>query len=315
MLLAVAPNPSLDRILTVPHMTVGEVHRATGVRLVPAGKGLNVARAARILGCQVLTTGPLGGRSGQMVADLAQEEGFAADWYRLNAGDTRTCLLINHDDRDTTVINEPGPAVSSKDWEEFVTHLKHLGQQVKAIAFAGSLPPGIPPEDFAAVARLLAGGGRTVYVDTSAKALTAMLAGPKGLSIKVNLQELATGFGISVQDQSIGRTVEMGQKLLDRGAAMVAITLGSEGALAITPDGAWQATPPPVDIISTVGSGDSLLAGLAVAQLEGQPIDAALAFGVACGSANAQSSTPGKFEREEVEQLLAQVDVTRISEQ
>ena len=115
MLLAVAPNPAIDHILTVPTMTVGQVHRATGVQLAPAGKGLNVARAARTLGCKALATGPLGGRPGQIVADLARTEGLPADWYWLSTGETRTCLLINHAGTDTTVINEPGPNLSAEE--------------------------------------------------------------------------------------------------------------------------------------------------------------------------------------------------------
>lgn len=312
MLLTVAPNPTIDRILNVPHMTVGEVHRATNVTLVAAGKGLNVARAAHTLGCPVLATGPLGGRSGQIVVDLAQTENFPADWYWLSAGDTRTCLLINHADNDATVINEPGPTLSSKDWAGLTNHINHLAKTSKAVAFAGSLPPGIPPESFAALCGSLAAGGRAVYVDTSAAALASLLKNPDGVCIKVNEKELAAGFGLTEAAPPLSQTIDTGKVLLSRGAALVVVTLGRRGALAITPNGVWQATPPPMAVISTVGSGDSMLAGLAVARLEAQPLETALAFGVACGSANAMSDVPGQFERRQVEELLAQIELAQL---
>jgi fructose-1-phosphate kinase PfkB-like protein len=149
-------------------------------------------------------------------------------------------------------------------------------------------------------------------MDTSRAALAAVLAKPEGLWVKVNQLELATGLGLEPGDRPIAQLVEAGQILLDRGAASVVVTLGSAGALAVSHEGAWQATPPPIELVSSVGSGDSMLAGLAVAQLEGQSIDAALAFGVACGSANALNNLPGRIERSEAEALLARTRIGRL---
>ncbi len=312
MLLAVAPNPTLDRILYVPRMVVGDVHRATKVHLTAGSKGVNIGRVTRMLGDEVLVTGPLAGQTGQIFANLALAEGLPTDWYWLNAGETRTCLLINHDTGDATVINEPGPTVSLADWAGLVTHVKRLAQKARAVALAGSSPPGLEPQSLGRLARVLVASERAIYVDTSGAALTAILAQPEGLCIKVNQLELVAGLGLALGNQAIDRLVEAGQMLLDRRAALVVVTLGSQGALAITPTGAWQASTPPVELVSTVGSGDSLLAGLIVARLAGQSLEAALAFGVACGSANAMTDLPGRFERNQVEMLLKRVSVTRL---
>jgi fructose-1-phosphate kinase PfkB-like protein len=106
--------------------------------------------------------------------------------------------------------------------------------------------------------------------------------------------------------------VKAGRQLLRAGAALVVVTLGSQGALAVAAAQAWHAGIPPIQTISTVGSGDSFLAGLAVAQLRGEQAPAALAFGVACGSANAMSSLPARFELSQVEILLQQVELTEL---
>ncbi len=312
MFLTVTPNPTIDRTLHVSQMTVGAVHRATEVHLAAGGKGLNVSRAARTLGYEALSTGPLAGQAGQIVADLAATEDLSADWHWLKAGETRTCLLINHDTGDATVINEQGPTLSAEDWAGFAAYVRQLAQKAQAVTFAGSVPPGVAPEALGILARSLATAERAIYVDTSGPALAATLAQPEGLCVKVNQLELAAGLEMGSGNQSLARLVEAGQTLLNRGAALVAVTLGDEGALVVTPAGIWQARPPSVKIISTVGSGDSMLAGLAVAQLETQTIDAALAFGVACGSANALSDLPGRFERSDVEALLKQVKMTQL---
>jgi 1-phosphofructokinase family hexose kinase len=313
MLLTVTSNTTIDRTLFVPHLTLGAVHRATAVHLAAGGKGLNVSRAARTLGCEVVATGPLAGHAGRIVADLAIEEGLTTEWHWLKSGETRSSTLINHDGGDTTVINEQGPTLSAEDWAGFATHVQRVAQQAQAVTFAGSVPLGVAAEALGELARSLVAPGRPIYVDTSGAALAALLARPEGVCIKVNGEELAGGLGLDPQRQLLAELIEGAQTLLARGAALVVVTMGGEGALMLTPEGqVWQATAPRLKIVSTVGSGDSMLAGLAVARLRGQSLAEALAFGVACGSANVMSSLPGRFEREQVEVLVGQVKVRQL---
>jgi 1-phosphofructokinase family hexose kinase len=220
--------------------------------------------------------------------------------------------LINHDSGDTTVINEEGPPIAAEDWAGFAAHVRTVAESMRAAAFSGSLPRGIDPETLGRLARSLAADGRLIYVDTSKAALSAVLAQPAGLCVKINQHELAAGLDLPAGELSTEQLLAAGQTLLQRRAALVVVTLGGAGALAIAPEGAWQASPPPVQIVSTVGSGDSMLAGLAVAQLEGKGVANALAFGVACGSANTLSGMPGHFERNVVEALLGQIGVKKL---
>lgn len=309
MFLTVTSNPTIDRTLHVSHLSVGEVHRASAVHLAAGGKGLNVTRAARTLGCPVLATGPLAGHAGRLMADLAVAEGLSAEWYWLPSGETRTCLLINHDAHDTTVINEPGESISTEGWNGFAEHVKKLAAQARAVAFSGSLPPGVHPAALSELARSIAAPERAVYLDTSGAALEAALAQPTGLVIKINRAELAAGLGVAAENFSLERVIAAGQNLLERGAALVVITAGGEGALAVSPQGCWQAQAPQVKVVSTVGSGDSMLAGLAIARLWGKDVAEALAYGVTCGSANALTSLPGRFERGVVDALVKLIEV------
>jgi len=310
VLLTITPNPPLDRTLYVPQLTVGKVHRARQVHQAAGGKGLNVMRVAQVLGCQAFTSGPLAGRAGQIYADLAKAEGIEDYWYWLSRGETRTCLLINHQTSDATVINEPGPPISAADWQGFATHVQKLAEPVRALTFAGSLAPGLKAGALAALARSLVRPDRAVYLDTSGPPLAAALARPDGLAIKVNRIELGAALGRELDDAV--RLVEAGRILLARGAALVVITLGAGGAVAVTPAGSWRGTAPPVEVVSTVGSGDSFLAGLAVARLRGNSIDRALRQAVACGAANALTRLPGQIDLATVERLLRETAATRI---
>lgn len=313
MLLTVTSNPTIDRTLHVAEMTVGAVHRADDVHLAAGGKGLNISRAARTLEQEVLATGPLAGRAGQIVADLALDEGLAADWYWLSQGETRTCLLINHSSGDATVINEQGPTVSDEDWTGFAAHVAVVTKKAAAVAFSGSMPLGVRPQALGELARSLVNTNRAVYIDTSSAVLAAVLAQPEGLCIKVNKAEFATALGLELDTQPIDRIVKAGQMLLNKGAVLVVVTLGGDGAIVIAPNEVWQAKPPSIEVISTVGSGDSLLAGLAIARLEGKAIAESLAFGVACGSANTLSALPGRFKRSQVEALLDDVKIVQFT--
>ncbi len=308
--LVVTPNPAIDRRIHVAHLDVSEVNRATQVENGAGGKGLNVVRAARTLGYHAVATAPLGGHTGNLFADLAAAEGLDTDWYRLESGDTRISTLITHDSSDTTVINEPGPVLSKIAWLEFLAHIRRLANQSEAIAFAGSLPLGVDAEEFCVLARSLVLPERKVYLDTSGEVLQLALAQPDGLGLKVNRAELAAGLQQSLTEMA--DVVKAGKILLTRGAALVVVTLGGEGAIVIAPEGCWQANSPVVDVASTVGSGDSMLAGFAVALLNGEPVEYALKLGVACGAANATSHLPGRFEQKLVEELLAQVEIKEL---
>jgi 1-phosphofructokinase family hexose kinase len=259
----------------------------------------------------VVATAPLAGHSGRLVADLAAVEGLPTAWHWLPAGETRTCVTLIHASGDATVINEPGELLAEADWSGFAGHLKGLADLARAVAFCGSLPPGVTALGLGALARSLVSQERTVYLDTSAVVLAGILAEPVGLCLKVNQAELAGGLGVTLGDLSLGRMIEVGRDLLERGAALLVVTLGAAGAVAISREGCWQASPPPVQVVSSAGGGDALLAGLAVARMYGQSLADALALGVACGTANALASQAGRIERGMVEALLTGVNIKR----
>ena len=309
----ITPNPAIDRTLLIPKFFAGEVNRSTGTIIVAGGKGLNAARAACRLGAQPVCMGFIGGQTGQHFEKLAQNEGFHAIWTPI-AGETRTCVIVvDESNGSSSVINEPGPAISAVEWEnlqkDIFSTLILLPTHGTHVCFSGSLPPGTPPELFGETLRSLAAAGYAVWVDTSGPALkTAIASTPAG--IKVNADEMA-----DVLDQpirSVADAVAAAREIHQRGVRSVVLTLGKKGGVMVTQTGAWRATPPTIQAVSNVGSGDSFFGALIVALEQGLSPATALAWGVAAGVANAMSAGGASFALETFQELLEPITLKEI---
>lgn len=305
MLLIITPNPAVDRTMVVPHVQPGSVLRAERVLVAAGGKGLNVARAATSLGQPVRVCAPLGGFMGDYVAHLAAEEGIVGQWSYHHAGETRTCVLVvDPYGHDATALNEPGPPLDADDWQAFMqtVHAAAAVGDASLATISGSLPPGVPPSAAADLVRTLSAAGCRVVVDTSGATLIEALRA-KPYAVKVNRSELGAALGMAVE--TIHQAVAALQHLRTQGIMLAIVTLGSEGAVAIADEGVCHVCPPALKSISTVGSGDSLLAGLTTALLRGESLADALCLGVACGSADALTIGGGLIDLADVERIRA----------
>jgi 1-phosphofructokinase len=310
MLLIITPNPALDRTMIIPGLRLGALLRAERVLVAAGGKGLNVARAAKALGMSLRVCAPLGGLTGQMVAEAAAAEGFEGRWSWHQAGETRTCvLLVDPEGDDTTALNERGPVLAAYDWQGLVETILSASVGCKMATISGSLPPGITADKLGDLIEGLEAFGLNVLVDTSGLALIAAIAArPYGL--KVNASELGAALG-----RTIERPVEAAQALAELrawGLGLVAVSLGPLGAVAADASGTWWAKPPTIAALSSVGCGDSLMAGLASGLLGGQPLPEALRLGVACGSADALTIGGGLIDMPEVARMSAAIELHQI---
>lgn len=305
MLLIITPNPALDRTMVFRGLRLGAVHRTDHVLVAAGGKGLNVARAARAIGQPALVCGPLGGHTGEQVAHLASEEGLLCRWTSHGPGETRTCvLLVDLEGSDATALNEVGPDLDPSAWAAFTADVLDTSASADLCLFSGSLPPGVEPAALGALAAELRARGQRTLADTSGPALAAALAaGPWGL--KVNGAEASALLGSPVVD--VAGALAAAAELRRRGLDLAAISLGALGCVAADATGSWWARPPSVRVVSSVGSGDSLLAGLATGLLRGLPLPEALRLGVACGTADALTAGPGQVEQVEVAWIEAAV--------
>jgi 1-phosphofructokinase family hexose kinase len=302
MILCLTPNPALDRTLTVPGFKPGEVFRATQTLVAPGGKGLNLARSARILGGDVRCVGFLGGHNGRLLAELAEKEGLDGVWTWIE-GETRVGVVTIDPELGTvTKLYQRGPQVSAADWARLRENIEQQIPHADCICFSGSLPPGSPLERFREIVQRLGETGKPVWIDTSGEALqTALETQPAG--IKVNGGEAGAVIGRSIE--SPGTALEAANELRRRGIENVVLTLGEQGAVAASNEGNWWAQPPKVSVISAVGSGDAFFAGLLTALSEDCPMPEALRRAVAAGTANSLSVVGGQFTIKDYQDLLA----------
>lgn len=301
LILTVTPNPSLDRTYEVPSLDRGEVIRATGERVDPGGKGVNVSRAVAAAGRRTVAVLPLGGAPGALVADLLDAQGIEVAPVPI-AGATRSNIALAESTGVLTKINAPGPELSAAEQELLLETVRRQSADADWIACCGSLPRGLAPSWYAdLVARTHAAGAR-IALDTSGPALLAALRERPDV-VKPNAEELAEAVGRPLA--TIGDAVKAAEELRELGAGAVLASLGADGQLLVNGSGTWFAAARVDTVRSNVGAGDSSLAGFLIAGGSGPE---ALASAVAHGAAAVQ--LPGSVMPTPADLDLSAVTVT-----
>ena len=275
--LTVTLNPARDLTVRLPSLRLGELNRSDSLQVHAAGKGLNVAQVLADLGHQLTVTGFLGEGNPQAFEQLFAARGFADEFVRV-AGDTRSNLKLAEADGRVTDINGPGLAVSEAQCDELLARLERLVPDQDLVVVAGSLPRGIEVQWFVELLQRLKRLGARVSLDTSGAALREGLAATPWL-IKPNEEELGEARGVALDDSSA--VAAEARRLQAEGIAHVAVSQGAHGVSWFSPNAALHANPPKVRVVSTVGAGDSLLAGMLHGLLEGWPAERTLTHATA----------------------------------
>ncbi|MGB3123228.1 MAG: 1-phosphofructokinase [Pseudomonas sp.] len=250
-ILCLTLNPALDLTVRLTRLEPGEVNRSEAMLTHAAGKGVNVAQVLADLGHDVSVGGFLGAENPQAFDALIARRGFGDAFIRV-PGETRSNIKIAEQDGRVTDINAPGPHVSEQAQQKLLKLLAVIGPEFDAVVVAGSLPRGISPQWFQALLEALKVLGLKVALDTSGEALRAGLkAGP--WLVKPNTEELA---------EVLGNAADAVSQLHQQGVEHVVVSDGAAGVSWFSPGTALHATPPKVSVASTVGAGDSLLAGM-----------------------------------------------------
>jgi 1-phosphofructokinase family hexose kinase len=288
VLVCVAPNPSIDRLFACAALVPGAIHRPDELVLRPGGKGLNVARAAQALGAEVRAVALLAGHAGRWVADALAAEGVAAEtvW---GAGETRSSLSVAADGT-MTEFYERGDPPGDAAWRAFAAAVAAAAAGARWVSFSGSMPPGVDPRDAEALVMTARAAGARVAVDQHGATLEAALRGAPQL-VKVNAAEAAQATGHA---DPFRAAAVLHDRLRAAGteAPVVVVTLGEEGALALTPGGALRGR---LDVRGPypVASGDAFLAGLLAAAPPDPSADWTPALALAIGAACANAELPG----------------------
>lgn len=264
-ILTVTLNPALDLTVRVAHLAPGDVHRSQALLTHAAGKGVNVAQVLADLGHTLTVSGFLGQDNPQAFDALFERRGFVDAFIRV-PGETRSNIKLAEDNGRVTDLNGPGPWVSEQAQQALLDTLDRIAAGHEAVIVAGSLPQGVSPHWLRALVLRLKAQGLKVILDTSGEALKQGLSAGPWL-VKPNTDELQDALGRDVSGP--GEQAAAAAQLHAQGVEHVVISQGANGVNWFSGAFALHAQPPKVSVASTVGAGDSLLAGMVHGVLSG----------------------------------------------
>lgn len=310
--LCLTMNPSVDLSTDTERVVPTHKLRCSETLHDAGGGGVNVARVLTRMGGRCSALCPAGGSSGQWLQARMAQEGLDGQFLPI-AGETRVSFTVHeHSTGAEYRFVMPGPALTEAEWQGSLDRLAQAPAFPDLLVASGSLPPGVPVDFYARLARLCRERGARMVLDTSGPALAAALEEGVYL-VKPNLRELAelSGRTLDTPEQWQGAARE----LVERSQAEVlALTLGHLGALLVTRDAMWSAAPLDIRVASAVGAGDSFVGGMVWALQQHQPLEEAFAWGVAAGSAALLSVGTGLCCMEDARRLRPQVAARRLPE-
>lgn len=306
MIITVTLNPAVDQTMTVGRLDLGEVNRFADPQLDPAGKGINVSRMAHRLGWPTIAFGLVAGEIGSLIQRALEREAVPHHFIPI-PGQTRLSItVVEQAGGRATNLYGPGPAVPPEALTSLEGLLRFWLQGGRVLVLAGSVPPGAPPDIYATYLRLAHGQGVRTILDSDGEPMRLGLeAGPH--LIKPNVAEAARLLGRPLPD--LAAVVEGARELAARGVAAAVVSMAAEGAVCVRGDRAWRIIPPRVERRSTVGSGDAMVAGLAVALARGDDLEQGLRLGTAAGAATAMAAGTSLGTAQAVAELLPSVEV------
>ncbi|MDX1955650.1 MAG: 1-phosphofructokinase family hexose kinase [Chitinophagaceae bacterium] len=303
MVLTVTLNPCIDKSSTVEKLKPESKLRCTEVVNEPGGGGINVSKALQKLDTSSVALFPAGGHNGNMLCSLLKEESIL-----FHAVDTKV------ETRENWIVHESSTNAQYRftfpGREVHEETIKTLVDQIRAFApsfvvASGSLPPGLPDYFYGLIVKNAAAVGAKCIVDTSGPALQAM-KGKKAFMIKPNIGELCKMLQIDWLDKEEVPDAAQ-QAIIDGFAEIIVVSLGPDGAWLVSADKRYFVEAPKVEKRSTVGAGDSMVAGITYSLQKGWSLREAIRFGVACGSAATMNEGTQLFRREDAERLFAQL--------
>lgn len=305
-ILTLTVNPALDISTSTELVTSGHKLRCSASRVDPGGGGVNVARVVQRLGGRTLAIYTAGGPTGEAYRRLIEAERIPTLVVPIS-GSTREDFTVD----ETATGNQfrfvlEGPELREAEWRACLALLEESIPVGGYVVASGSLPPGVPDDFYARVARVARRHHARCIVDASGPSLAEALAEGVFL-VKPSRRELGLQLGLTLEsDES---QLEAASALVEDGSAeLVALTLGGEGAVLASKAGTLRLTVPPVQVRSTVGAGDSFLAAFVLRLAQGRSLEAAFRAAVAAGTATVTTTATELCHRADVERLEAQLE-------
>lgn len=310
MITTVTMNASIDKAYYINgNAENGTVMRVASVHNSAGGKGLNVARAAMLCGARVQAVGLAGGFNGMYLENMLKSDGVKANFVHVS-GETRSCINILDEKYGSTEYLEPGFTVKPEEQKEFLEKYPALIEESDVVTISGSLPGGMDTDFYGKLTAMAERMGKKVILDSSGEAFREGLKGHPAM-VKPNQDEIRQLFETDIRN--LEDVVVCARKLHEeKEIPYVVISLGGDGALMVCEKGVFRGISPKVEAVNTVGCGDSMVAGLAVAMEKKLPAEEMLAYAMAVGAANALSPDTGRFDPQMIQILKEKAVVRKI---
>jgi 1-phosphofructokinase len=306
-ILTVTLNPAVDEAVSVDEFVHGSVNRCRLDALDAGGKGINASRVMHRLGRETIALGFVGGVTGAMVRQRLDEEGVAHAFDGVEELTRLNVMLYERRTALRTRLYLPGASVAPQRLMQLRKRLA-LTPAGGVVVFGGSIPPGLASTTYHDLVAWLKGRGVLTVVDTSGAALAEVLAAHPTL-IKPNAEEAAEVVGFPIVSDT--DALRAARELQRRGAENVVVSQGAAGAIGISGTDSFKAIPPSVTAKSTVGSGDSMVAGLAIAVADKMGLEEGLRLGTAAGAATAMIEGTHLCRLQDYERLCGFVEIRR----
>ena len=310
MISTITLNPSLDKTIYVPKLTCNDTNRIQSVEVDAGGKGINCSRMLKELGADTKALAFLGGDTGEFIRLVLQRDGVELVSVRTEKP-TRTNICIEDlSGAPPTTLNERGGPVDHKELVELFERAKDIARESSFVAIGGSVPLGVNPDVHKVLIQIATNGGAKVVLDADGDAFVEGVKA-KPFMIKPNRDEAERLLDTTFESKT--DVARAALKLSRQGIELVVISLGKQGAVVSYQDAIYDVVAPEVKPKSTIGSGDSLIAGVICGLEKGLPIEECLKLGCAAGAATAMSDGTCIGKKEDVDKLLAEAKVTKLT--
>ena len=304
-IVTITMNPAIDKSSSVDHVVAEHKLYCTQPRFEPGGGGINVSRAIKKLGGDSWALYPCGGPPGETLKMLLDQEGLRHSAVPVRGWLRENLIVLEQSTGQQYRFGMPGPDLEETEWQKCLEELFAETEAPDYIVASGSLPPGVPADFYARIAKLGRQHGSKVIIDAAGEPLRLALHEGVYL-IKPNIREFREFVGVGSEDEP--RLREMAQKIIADGLCeVIAISLGAAGVMMVSRAGVERMHPPTVPIISKVGAGDSMVAGTVLALARGEGVHEAVRFGVAAGTAAVMTPGTELCRREDAERLYRQM--------
>ncbi|MFW0760497.1 1-phosphofructokinase [Staphylococcus cohnii] len=303
MIYTVTFNPSIDYIMFADDFELNGLNRATETYKFAGGKGINVSRVLQTLKVPSTALGFAGGFPGQFIDDTLKKAGIQTDFIEIDE-DTRINVKLKTGDE--TEINAPGPNISQTQFENLLRQLKQTSKK-DIVVVAGSIPKSVPKDAYEQIAKIIKRTGARLVVDAE-KDLVESVLKYNPLFIKPNKHELEVMFDTAINsDEDV---IYYAQEIMKQGASSVIVSLGGEGAVYVDHKHSLKASVPHGQVVNTVGSGDSTVAGMIAGLETGLTIENAFKQAVSAGTATAFNDDLASYKA--IEDIKEQVTITTL---